>query len=169
MRLTTLWAQRQREAPRADGQLLFGIAQGATDAELRRRSIAEIVDLDFDGHALGGLSVGEARDPMFETVADAAPLLPAEKPRYFMGIGDPEGILEVIERGVDMFDCVLPTRMGRTGTALTSAGRLNLKNARFTRTRSRSTSAATARPARGSRAPTSGTSSTSRSCSACAC
>ena len=133
VRLTTLWAKSQREAPRADGQLLFGIAQGATDAELRRRSIEEIVALDFDGHALGGLSVGEARDPMFETVADAAPLLPADKPRYFMGIGDPEGILEVIERGVDMFDCVLPTRMGRTGTALTSAGRLNLKNARFAR------------------------------------
>jgi queuine tRNA-ribosyltransferase len=133
VRLTTLWAARQRGAPRAEGQLLFGIAQGATDPELRRRSIAEIVDLDFDGHALGGLSVGEERDPMFETVAEAAPLLPAEKPRYFMGIGDPEGILEVIERGVDMFDCVLPTRMGRTGTAITSAGRLNLKNARFAR------------------------------------
>jgi queuine tRNA-ribosyltransferase len=133
VRLTTLWAARQREAPRAEGQLLFGIAQGATDSELRRRSIAEIVDLDFDGHALGGLSVGEKRDPMFETVAEAAPLLPAEKPRYFMGIGDPEGILAVIERGVDMFDCVLPTRMGRTGTAITSTGRLNLKNARFAR------------------------------------
>ena len=133
VRLTTIWAKRQRQAPRAEGQLLFGIAQGATDPELRRRSIAEIVELDFDGHALGGLSVGEARDPMFETVAEAAPLLPAEKPRYFMGIGDPEGILEVIERGVDMFDCVLPTRMGRTGTALTSTGRLNLKNARFAR------------------------------------
>jgi len=133
VRLTTLWAARQRQAPRAPGQLLFGIAQGATDPELRRRSIEEIVALDFDGHALGGLSVGEARDPMFETVADAAPILPADKPRYFMGIGDPEGILEVIERGVDMFDCVLPTRMGRTGTALTSAGRLNLKNARFAR------------------------------------
>jgi len=133
VRLTTLWAKRQRAAPRAEGQLLFGIAQGATDAELRRRSIAEIVELDFDGHALGGLSVGEARDPMFETVADAAPLLPADKPRYFMGIGDPEGVLEVIERGVDMFDCVLPTRMGRTGTALTSTGRLNLKNAGFAR------------------------------------
>jgi queuine tRNA-ribosyltransferase len=133
VRLTTLWARRQRKARRADGQLLFGIAQGATDPELRRRSIAEIVELDFDGHALGGLSVGEARDPMFETVAEAGPLLPADKPRYFMGIGDPEGILEVIERGVDMFDCVLPTRMGRTGTALTSSGRLNLKNARFAR------------------------------------
>jgi queuine tRNA-ribosyltransferase len=133
VRLTTLWARRQRAAPRAEGQLLFGIAQGATDPELRRRSIEEIVDLDFDGHALGGLSVGEARDPMFETVAEAAPLLPADKPRYFMGIGDPEGILEVIQRGVDMFDCVLPTRMGRTGTALTATGRLNLKNARFAR------------------------------------
>ncbi len=133
VRLTTLWAARQRQAPRAPGQLLFGIAQGAIDPELRRRSIDEIVALDFDGHALGGLSVGEARDPMFETVADAAPLLPADRPRYFMGIGDPEGILEVIERGVDMFDCVLPTRMGRTGTALTSTGRLNLKNAAFAR------------------------------------
>jgi queuine tRNA-ribosyltransferase len=133
VRLTTIWAARQREAPRAPGQLLFGIAQGATDPELRRRSIDEIVALDFDGYALGGLSVGEARDPMFETVAGATPLLPEEKPRYFMGIGDPEGILEVIERGVDMFDCVLPTRMGRTGTALTSSGRLNLKNARFAR------------------------------------
>jgi queuine tRNA-ribosyltransferase len=133
VRLTTLWAKRQRAAPRAEGQLLFGIAQGATDPELRRRSIGEIVELDFDGYALGGLSVGEARDPMFETVADAAPLLPEDRPRYFMGIGDPEGILEVIERGVDMFDCVLPTRMGRTGTALTSTGRLNLKNARFAR------------------------------------
>jgi len=133
VRLTTLWAERQRRAPRAPGQLLFGIAQGATDPELRRRSIEEIVALDFDGYALGGLSVGEARDPMFETVAEAAPSLPADRPRYFMGIGDPEGILEVIERGVDMFDCVLPTRMGRTGTALTSEGRLNLKNARFAR------------------------------------
>ena len=133
VRLTTLWATRQRMEPRADGQLLFGIAQGATDPELRRRSIAEIVELGFDGHALGGLSVGEERDPMFATVAEAAPLLPADKPRYFMGIGDPEGILEVIERGVDMFDCVLPTRMGRTGTAITSTGRLNLKNARFAR------------------------------------
>ena len=133
VRLTSIWAARQREAPRAPGQLLFGIAQGATDPELRVRSIAEIVALDFDGHALGGLSVGEARDPMFDTVAAAAQLLPAEKPRYFMGIGDPEGILEVIESGVDMFDCVLPTRMGRTGTALTSSGRLNLKNARFAR------------------------------------
>jgi queuine tRNA-ribosyltransferase len=130
---TTLWAERQLRAERADGQLLFGITQGGADAELRRRSIEEICSLGFDGHALGGLSVGEGRGAMLDTVAWAAPLLPADRPRYFMGIGDPEGILEVIERGVDVFDCVLPTRLGRTGSALTSEGRLNLRNARFAR------------------------------------
>ena len=133
VRRTTLWATRQRAAPRAEGQLLFGIAQGASDPELRRRSIAEIAALDFDGHALGGLAIGEDRGLMFETTAWAAAELPPDKPRYFMGIGDPEGILEVIERGVDMFDCVLPTRTARTGSALTWEGRLNLRNARFAR------------------------------------
>jgi queuine tRNA-ribosyltransferase len=133
VRLTTLWARRQRDAERAPGQLLFGIAQGATDPELRRRSIEELVELGFDGYALGGLSVGEHREPMFETVAWAAPLLPEDRARYFMGIGDPQGILEVIERGIDMFDCVHPTRLGRTGTAITSSGRLNLRNAAFAR------------------------------------
>src|SRR5918992_873936 len=133
VRLTTLWGARQRGAPRPQGQLLFGIAQGATDPDLRRRSIEEIVGLGFDGHALGGLSVGEERGPMFEAVASSAPQVPAEKPRFFMGIGDPEGVLEAIEAGIDMFDCVLPTRMGRTGTAMTTTGRLNLKNARFSR------------------------------------
>jgi queuine tRNA-ribosyltransferase len=131
--LTTLWARRQRAAPRAEGQLLFGIAQGGTDPDLRRRSIAEIGELDFDGHALGGLSVGEDREAMLDAVAWAAPLLPPDCPRYFMGIGDPAGILAVIERGIDMFDCVLPTRLGRTGSALTWEGRLNLRNARFAR------------------------------------
>jgi queuine tRNA-ribosyltransferase len=131
VRRTTLWAARQRGEPRADGQLLFGITQGAADDEVRRRSIEDIVSLGFDGYALGGLSVGESRDAMFDTVAWAAPLLPPEHPRYFMGIGDPQGILEVIERGVDMFDCVLPTRTARTGSALTWEGRLNLRNARF--------------------------------------
>jgi queuine tRNA-ribosyltransferase len=131
--LTTRWAARQLGAPRAPGQLLFGISQGGTDPELRRRSTEEISELGFDGNALGGLSVGEDRDLMLETVAWAAPLLPDERPRYFMGIGDPAGILEVVERGIDMFDCVLPTRLGRTGSALTWEGRLNLKNARFAR------------------------------------
>jgi queuine tRNA-ribosyltransferase len=132
-RRTTLWAERQLRAPRAQGQLLFGIAQGGADPELRRRSIEEISALGFDGHALGGLAVGESREEMFEATGWAAPLLPAEKPRYFMGIGDPEGVLEVIERGIDMFDCVLPTRTARTGSALTWEGRLNLRNARFAR------------------------------------
>jgi queuine tRNA-ribosyltransferase len=132
---TTRWAGRQLAAPRAEGQLLFGISQGGTDRELRRRSLEEIGALDFDGNALGGLSVGEDRELMLDTVAWTAPLLPADRPRYFMGIGDPGGILEVIERGVDMFDCVLPTRLGRTGSALTWEGRLNLRNARFARDR----------------------------------
>jgi queuine tRNA-ribosyltransferase len=130
-RRTALWARRQLAAPRAEGQLLFGIAQGGIDVDLRRGSLDEIAGLDFDGYALGGLSVGEERGPMLDTVAWSAPLLPPGKPRYFMGIGDPAGILEVIERGVDMFDCVLPTRLGRTGSALTWEGRLNLRNARF--------------------------------------
>ena len=130
---TTAWARRQRDAPRAPGQLRFGIAQGGTDTELRRRSLEEIAELGFDGNAIGGLAIGESRDEMFETTAWAAELLPYDAPRYFMGIGDPEGILEVIARGVDMFDCVLPTRIARTGSALTWEGRLNLRNAGFAR------------------------------------
>jgi queuine tRNA-ribosyltransferase len=133
VRRTTLWAARQREAPRAEGQLRFGIAQGGIDPELRRRSTEEIAELDFDGNAIGGLAIGEDRAAMFDVTDWSAALLPAEKPRYFMGIGDAEGILEVIEAGVDMFDCVLPTRTARTGSALTRAGRLNLRNARFAR------------------------------------
>jgi len=133
VRRTTLWAARQRVAPRAEGQLLFGITQGASDSELRRRSIAEISELGFDGHALGGLAIGEDRELMFETTEWAADELPEDRPRYYMGIGDPEGVLEVIERGVDMFDCVLPTRTARTGSALTWEGRLNLRNSRFAR------------------------------------
>jgi queuine tRNA-ribosyltransferase len=133
VRRTTLWAQRQREADRAPGQLVFGITQGASHPELRRRSIEEITALDFDGYALGGLSVGEPRDLTLAATAWAAPLLPEVKPRYFMGIGDAAGILEVIERGIDMFDCVLPTRTARTGSALTWEGRLNMRNARFAR------------------------------------
>jgi queuine tRNA-ribosyltransferase len=133
VRRTTAWAERQRNLPRAPGQLRFAITQGGLDGELRRRSSEDLVALDFDGYAIGGLSVGEHRAPMFEATTEAAALLPREKPRYFMGIGDPEGVLEVIARGVDMFDCVLPTRTARTGSALTSEGRLNLRNARFAR------------------------------------
>jgi queuine tRNA-ribosyltransferase len=133
VRLTTHWAERQRASERVSSQLLFGITQGSTDVELRSRSIEEITSLDFDGYALGGLAIGEDRELMFETVGWAAAVLPADRARYFMGIGDPEGVLEVIERGVDMFDCVLPTRLGRTGSALTWEGRLNLRNSRYAR------------------------------------
>ena len=131
--LTTVWARRQAEAPRAPGQLRFGIAQGGAHAELRRRSIEEVTALPFDGFALGGLAVGEDWEEMLDAVAWSAPLLPEDRPRYFMGIGDAAGILEVIARGIDMFDCVLPTRTARTGSALTATGRLNLRNARFAR------------------------------------
>jgi queuine tRNA-ribosyltransferase len=130
---TSRWAERQLAQPRAEGQLLFAVTQGGTDPDFRRLSIEQLAAFPFDGLALGGLSVGEERALMLETVAWSAPLLPGDRPRYFMGIGDPVGILEVVARGVDMFDCVLPTRLGRTGSALTWEGRLNLKNARFAR------------------------------------
>jgi queuine tRNA-ribosyltransferase len=133
VRRTTEWARRQRHAPRAEGQLRFGINQGGVDPDLRRRSVEEIAELDFDGNAIGGLAVGEEREAMFDATDHAAALMPADKPRYFMGLGDAEGILEVIEAGVDMFDCVLPTRTARTGSAITWEGRLNLKNAQYAR------------------------------------
>jgi queuine tRNA-ribosyltransferase len=133
VRRTTVWAERQRDLPRAPGQLRFAITQGGLDRELRARSSTELVPIEFDGYAIGGLSVGEERTAMFAATTDAAAALPKEKPRYFMGIGDPEGVIEVIARGVDMFDCVLPTRTARTGSALTWEGRLNLRNARFAR------------------------------------
>jgi queuine tRNA-ribosyltransferase len=129
--LTSRWAERQVDGERATGQLRFGITQGGTDVELRRRSVAEISALPFDGYALGGLAVGESKQEMLDCVSWAAPLLAEDKPRYFMGIGDPLGILEVVARGVDMFDCVLPTRTARTGSALVWEGRLNLRNARY--------------------------------------
>ena len=131
VRLTAVWAERQAPAARAPGQLLFGISQGGTDHELRRQSLDGVGALPFDGFALGGLAIGEERQEMLDCVEWAAPLLPAGRPRYFMGIGDPVGILEVIARGIDIFDCVLPTRTARTGSALTWDGRLNLRNARY--------------------------------------
>jgi queuine tRNA-ribosyltransferase len=146
VRITSEWARRQVDAPRAGGQLRFGIAQGAAHTELRSRSIEEITALPFDGYALGGLAVGESREEMLDCVEWAAPRLPEARPRYFMGIGDPEGILEVVARGVDMFDCVLPTRTARTGSALTWEGRLNLRNAAY-RTDSRPLDAGCACPA----------------------
>ena len=134
-------------------------SRAAPIASSARAVLEELGELDFDGYAIGGLAIGEDRALMFETTDWLAPELRPRKARYFMGIGDPEGILETIEAGVDMFDCVLPTRTARTGSALTWEGRLNLRNARFAReNRGRSTPTATARRARPSRAHTSGTS-----------
>jgi queuine tRNA-ribosyltransferase len=131
VRRTGLWAARSRAQPRADGQLGFGIVQGGVDLDLRRRSAEEIVGIGFDGYAVGGLSVGEERGPMLETLEATTDLLPADRARYLMGVGDPEGLIEGIARGVDMFDCVLPTRLGRTGSALVPGGRINLRNAAY--------------------------------------
>jgi queuine tRNA-ribosyltransferase len=114
-------------------QLVFGIVQGATFAELRKQSAQAIVDLDFDGYAIGGVSVGEPEEEMIRAVESSEPFLPNDKPRYCMGLGTPPQLLEMIARGMDMFDCVLPTRLARNGTAFTSTGTLNLKNAEFAR------------------------------------
>jgi queuine tRNA-ribosyltransferase len=114
-------------------QLLFGIVQGATFEDLRKANAQTIVELDFDGYAIGGVSVGEPEDEMMQAVESAEPFLPADKPRYAMGLGTPPQLLEMIARGMDMFDCVLPTRLARNGMAFTGTGTLNLKNAEFTR------------------------------------
>jgi len=114
-------------------QLVFGIVQGATFEELRQRSAQAIVDLNFDGYAIGGVSVGEPEEEMIRAVESSEPPLPNDKPRYAMGLGTPPQLLEMIARGMDMFDCVLPTRLARNGTAFTSTGTLNLKNAEFAR------------------------------------
>jgi queuine tRNA-ribosyltransferase len=111
--------------------LLFGIVQGATFDDLRKESAQAIVELDFDGYAIGGVSVGEPEEEMMRAVESAEPFLPSEKPRYAMGLGTPPQLLEMIARGMDMFDCVLPTRLARNGTAFTATGTMNLKNAQF--------------------------------------
>jgi queuine tRNA-ribosyltransferase len=129
LRRTARWAWRCKEAHAREDQALFGIVQGGLYPDLRRESLERTMEFDFPGYAVGGLSVGESREEMLEMLALVARELPARKPRYFMGIGDPVGILQVIALGVDMFDCVLPTRLARHGMALTAEGRLNLKNA----------------------------------------
>lgn len=157
--MTTRWAKRcrdwqaenaQRPTPNAQSQiqkseqeadtattptrqLVFGIVQGATFEQLRQQSAQAIVDLDFDGYAVGGVSVGEPEEEMFRAVESSEPFLPKDKPRYAMGLGTPPQLLEMIGRGTDMFDCVLPTRLARNGTAFSSGGTLNLKNAEYAR------------------------------------
>ncbi len=132
--LTQRWAERARDwitAHRPPGQRYFGIVQGSCYPELREKAARDLVALDFDGYAIGGLSVGEPVPEMLKAVDVAAPILPSDKPRYAMGLGQPDQLLELISRGIDMFDCVLPTRVGRNGTAYTPDGTINLKNARW--------------------------------------
>jgi queuine tRNA-ribosyltransferase len=156
MLLTARWAERSRrrfDALQAEGmdagrlddsvlpddfalsgaQALFGIVQGAAHLDLRRESLERTAEIGFDGYAIGGLSVGEEKSVMYGVVEEIAPLMPLDSPRYLMGVGTPEDLLECVARGVDMFDCVLPTRNGRTGQAFTSRGRLNIKNAQWMR------------------------------------
>jgi queuine tRNA-ribosyltransferase len=133
LRRTARWAERCKKAHGREDQALFGIVQGGLYPDLRRESLERTLEMGFTGYAVGGLSVGESREETLQTLSVTAPLLPADRPRYFMGIGDPVGILQVIGIGVDMFDCVLPTRLARHGAALTSDGRINLRNARYRR------------------------------------
>jgi len=152
MELTLRWAKRSKAAfdvaqavslrpsqsnvdPQTDSlryrQALFGIVQGASHLDLRRESLERTVEIGFDGYAIGGLSVGEEKHVMMEVIEDVAPRMPADRPRYLMGVGTPLDLIEAVARGVDMFDCVLPTRNGRNGQAFTSLGKLNIKNARY--------------------------------------
>lgn len=129
---TTRWAVRCKDAqvdPKS--QALFGIVQGGVFRDLREQSASELIALDFPGYAIGGLSVGEPKDLMYEVLDYTAPLLPREKPRYLMGVGSPDALIEGVIRGVDMFDCVLPTRIARNGTAMTSGGQISIKNAQY--------------------------------------
>jgi queuine tRNA-ribosyltransferase len=130
---THAWAARCRAAHSRPDQALFGIVQGGIFPDLRRQSVESLTALDFPGYAIGGLSVGESKAEMYGTLAATAPLLPASRPRYLMGVGAPEDLLEGVARGVDLFDSVLPTRLARNAALFTREGRLNLRNARFER------------------------------------
>jgi queuine tRNA-ribosyltransferase len=148
LQLTGRWAQRSKQrlhelyfepgAAEDAGiamvnpiQALFGIIQGSTFLDLREQSLAGLIETGFDGYAIGGLSVGEEKDAMFEVVSHIAPLMPEERPRYLMGVGTPEDIVEAVALGVDMFDCVIPTRNARNGQLFTSRGKLNIKNSGY--------------------------------------
>jgi queuine tRNA-ribosyltransferase len=148
LKLTARWARRSKDAfcglqeagsdmgfLEAEGlsgrQALFGIIQGSSHPDLRKESLTRTMEIGFDGYAIGGLSVGEEKSVMYEILEYITPLMPGEAPRYLMGVGTPEDMVEAVRHGVDMFDCVIPTRNGRTGSAFTSRGRLNIRNARF--------------------------------------
>ncbi len=135
MELSMRWAKRSRVAfdgnqQQAGQAALFGIAQGGVYPDLRKQSVEALLDIGFDGYAVGGLAVGEGQEVMFSVLNDTVPHLPEDRPRYLMGVGKPDDLIGAVMRGVDMFDCVLPTRSGRTGQAFTRSGPLNLKNAR---------------------------------------
>jgi len=128
---TTRWAERCKTAHQREDQALFGIIQGGAYQDLREQSAKEITSLDFPGYAIGGLSVGEPKEIMYEVLEYTTPLMPKEKPRYLMGVGAPDNVVEGIMRGIDMFDCVLPTRIARNGTVMTKRGKLVVRNAGY--------------------------------------
>jgi queuine tRNA-ribosyltransferase len=129
---TSAWAKRALVTHTRSDQSLFGIVQGGIDVHMRSESAQRTAELNFDGYGIGGLSVGETREQMIPALASALAHLPADRPRYLMGVGDPASLVEAVNLGVDQFDCVLQTRLGRHGTALTSLGRVNLKRSEFT-------------------------------------
>ena len=130
---THRWAKRCREAKKDAGQALFGIVQGGMYDDLRKHSAETLVDIGFEGYAIGGLSVGETKPLMYEMIEATVPHLPQDQPRYLMGVGTPEDLVEGVDRGIDMFDCVMPTRNARNGTFFTSFGKLVIRNARHER------------------------------------
>ena len=132
IKVSTEWAKRCKiEFGNNKSKALFGIVQGGLYKDLRIRSIGELIDINFDGYAMGGLAVGEKQLDMFKILNETTEYLPKKKPRYLMGVGTPADILGAVKEGIDMFDCVLPTRSGRTGLAFTWEGKMNLKNSRF--------------------------------------
>ncbi|TEB13075.1 Queuine tRNA-ribosyltransferase [Pelotomaculum sp. FP] len=133
LKRTTRWARRCADTHRREDQALFGIVQGGAFADLRRQSALDLVELDFPGYAIGGLSVGEPKAVMYEMLDVTVGFLPPEKPRYLMGVGSPDCLVEGVVRGIDMFDCVLPTRIARNGTVLTHHGKLVVRNAEYAR------------------------------------
>ncbi len=130
---TTRWAARCREVHNHPYQVMFGIVQGGVYRDLREKSVQDITSLDFPGYAIGGLSVGEPKPLMYEVLEFTIPCLPADRPRYLMGVGSPDALVEGVLRGVDMFDCVLPTRIARNGTVMTRGGKLVVRNAEYAR------------------------------------
>jgi queuine tRNA-ribosyltransferase len=128
---TLRWAKRCKDVHTREDQSLFGIVQGGEYEDLRKHSALETVKMGFDGYAIGGTSVGEDKDTMYRMIDYATPYLPTDKARYLMGVGDPRDILEGVDRGIDMFDCVLPTRIARHGNAFSHTGKMNLKNAKY--------------------------------------